>query len=92
MDVSSFLLLIIIYAGLNILVCTAFIHDKLRAKVKMGRSSENFLLILAALGPLGALIAMAGFRHKTRKVKFFFIPVFAILHLVLIVWLWPLFS
>jgi len=92
MDVSSSFLPIIIYAGLNILAFAAFVHDKLRAKVKGGRSSENSLLFLAVLGPLGALIAMAGFRHKTRKVKFSLIPVFAILHLVLIVWVWPLFS
>jgi uncharacterized membrane protein YsdA (DUF1294 family) len=32
---------------------------------------------------------MIGFRHKTRHVKFFLVPVFAILHVVLILLLWP---
>jgi uncharacterized membrane protein YsdA (DUF1294 family) len=89
MDVPSLLIPVIIYAGLNILALAVFTLDKLKAKVKMGRSSENSLLLLAALGPFGALTAMMGFRHKTRHMKFFFVPVFALLHVVLILLLWP---
>jgi uncharacterized membrane protein YsdA (DUF1294 family) len=89
MDVPSLPVFVIIYAGLNILAFAAFTHDKLKAKVKMGRSAENSLLILAALGPFGALAAMIGFRHKTRHLKFFLVPVFVVLHVVLILLLWP---
>lgn len=89
MDFPSLLIPVIIYAGLNILAFAVFTHDKLKAKVKMGRRSENSLLLLAALGPFGALTAMMGFRHKTRHMKFFLVPVFALLHVVLILLLWP---
>jgi uncharacterized membrane protein YsdA (DUF1294 family) len=57
----------------------------------MGRTFENSLLLFAAIGPFGALTAIMGFRHKIRHVKFFLVPVFAVLHMVLIVWLWPWF-
>lgn len=92
MNFPPLIILVIIYAGVNILAFAIFTHDKLKAKVKMGRISENSLLLLAAIGPFGALTAMMGFRHKTRHVKFFLVPVFAVLHMVLIVWLWPWFA
>ena len=85
----SFSALVLLYASLNILAFTAFTFDKLRAKMKGGRISEFTLLLLAALGPFGALAAMVGLRHKTRHVKFFLIPLFAIVHMVLILLLWP---
>ena len=89
MDFPSLLIPVIIYTGLNILAFDVFTYDKFMAKVKMGRCSENSLLLLAVLGPFGALTTMIGFRHKTRHVKFFLVPVFAILHVVLILLLWP---
>jgi uncharacterized membrane protein YsdA (DUF1294 family) len=89
MAFSSLFILVIIYASLNILAFAVFTYDKFRAKVKMWRISENSLLLLAAIGPFGALIAMVGFRHKIHHVKFVLVPVFAILHLLLFVWLWP---
>ena len=89
MAVPSLITWVIMYTGLNILVFAVFIWDKLRAKVKKGRISETSLLLLAALGPAGALTGMVGFRHKTRHAKFFLVPVFFILHVLLVVWLWP---
>jgi len=80
---------VILYAVLNILAFIVFTHDKFRAKMKVGRSPEESLLLIAVLGPLGALIAMAVFRHKTRHMKFILVPVFLILHLLLFFWLWP---
>lgn len=86
----SFLFLpVILYTGLNILAFAVFTHDKIMAKINRGRIAENSLLFLAALGPIGALTAMVGFRHKTYQVKFVLVPVFAIMHLLLVVWLWP---
>ena len=89
MDFPSSLVPVIICIGLNILAFAVFTRDKFRAKMKIERSSENSLLLFAALGPFGALTSMMGFRHKTRHVKFFLVPVFAILHVVLILLLWP---
>ena len=88
MDLSYRLIPVIFYAGLNILAFGLFTFDKLKSKMQLGRISENSLL-LVALGPFGALTAMLGFRHKTRHMKFFLVPVFAILHLLLFIWLWP---
>jgi uncharacterized membrane protein YsdA (DUF1294 family) len=89
MAVPSLLTVVIIYAGLNILAFAIFIGDKVGAKVKMGRISETSLLLLAALGPAGALTAMVGFRHKTRHMKFFLVLFFFIIHVLLVSWLWP---
>ena len=92
MDIPSLPVPVILYTGLNILAFAVFTFDKFRAKVMMGRKSEISLLLIAALGPLGALIAMILFRHKTRHGKFILVPVFLILHLILFVWLWPQFA
>ena len=89
MAVPSLITWVIMYTALNILVFAVFIWDKLGAKVKIGRISETSLLLLAALGPTGALTAMVGFRHKTRHAKFLIVPVFFILHVLLVVWRWP---
>jgi uncharacterized membrane protein YsdA (DUF1294 family) len=89
MDIPSLPLPVIIYAGLNILAFAVFTYDKFRAKVMMGRTSETSLLFVAALGPSGALTAMIVFRHKTRQLKFILVPLFFILHLILVLLLWP---
>jgi uncharacterized membrane protein YsdA (DUF1294 family) len=89
MDILSLPVPVILYAGLNILAFVVFTGDKFRAKVMMGRRSETSLLLVAALGPPGALLAMIVFRHKIHHVKFILVPVFFILHLILFVWLLP---
>jgi len=92
MDIPSPPVPVILYTGLNILAFAFFTFDKFGAKVMMGRKSETSLLLIAALGPPGALIAMILFRHKTRHRKFILVPVFWILHLILFAWLWPQFA
>ena len=89
MDILSVPVPVILYAGLNILAFAVFTYDKFMAKVMAGRRSETSLLLFAALGPSGALLAMILFRHKVRHKKFILVPVFFILHLILILWLWP---
>jgi len=89
MDFPSPLVPVIVYGSLNILALIVFTHDKLKSKVNRGRISEFSLLLIAALGPFGALAAIITFRHKTRHVKFFLVPVFCIMHLFLFIWLWP---
>jgi uncharacterized membrane protein YsdA (DUF1294 family) len=61
-------------------------HDKFKAKNNTWRTSENRLLFFALLGPFGAYAAMQVFRHKTRKLKFYLVPVCAMLHIALIIW------
>ena len=60
-----------------------------RSKLKKNtwRTPENQLLILALIGPFGAFTAMLVFRHKTRKLKFRLVPVFAMLHIVMLIWI-----
>jgi uncharacterized membrane protein YsdA (DUF1294 family) len=85
---SLFFISSVIYACLNLLAFALFSHDKLGAKMGWGRIPENLLLLIAATGPVGALTAMVVFRHKTRHVKFILVPVFFIVHVLLVIWLW----
>jgi len=84
MDVPSTQIPVLLYSGLNILALAAFTADKLGAKTGTIRSPESLLLFLAALGPFGAIIAMVLFRHKTRHLKFLLVPVFLIVHIVIL--------
>jgi uncharacterized membrane protein YsdA (DUF1294 family) len=74
-----------LYAVFNIIAFFLFIHDKQKAKSNAWRTPENLLLVVAATGPFGAYGAMVLFRHKTRKLKFYLVPVFLIVHCVTII-------
>ncbi len=78
--------LALLYLGANLLAACAFAWDKRKATKDTWRTSENTLLVLAFLGPFGAFGAMRMFRHKTRKMKFYLVPVFTCLHGILIIW------
>lgn len=55
----------------NLIVMIVYARDKRKAKKGKWRTPEATLLALAwALGSLGAMIGMFGFRHKTKHVKF----------------------
>ena len=60
--------------------------DKYRAVRDEGRISESSLLVQAALGPFGALLGMMFFRHKVRKPKFFLVPLFILVQIVLLIY------
>ncbi len=90
MEFSSLLIACTIYSGLNLLAFAVFACDKLTAKTGMARCPENLLLLFAGAGPAGALAAMMVFRHKTRHIKFFLVPVFFILHLFLLIRVWQI--
>ena len=60
--------------------------DKSAARKKTWRTPENLLLCIALIGPFGAFAAMQVFRHKTRKLKFYLVPVFALLHIAILIW------
>lgn len=77
-------ILLVIYAIINVLVFLVYGNDKRKAKKDLWRTSERTLLLLALLGPFGAYGAMKVFRHKTIKSNFRLVPVFVIVHLLLI--------
>jgi len=86
-EIDGTLVLIALYLCLNIIATCAFAWDKRKAKKNSWRTSENALLVLAFMGPFGAFGAMRLFRHKTLKIKFYLVPVFAVLHVIAIIWL-----
>jgi uncharacterized membrane protein YsdA (DUF1294 family) len=62
--------------------------DKFKARNDKWRISESSLLIASLFGPIGALLGMHQFRHKTQKPMFkFLVPVFAGIHLLLVLWI-----
>jgi uncharacterized membrane protein YsdA (DUF1294 family) len=77
----------VFYAVLNGIVFFLYAIDKRAAQKNTGRMREDHLLLFALIGPFGAYIAMKVFRHKTRKLKFYLVPVCAVLHICLLVWL-----
>ncbi|HHT75113.1 MAG: DUF1294 domain-containing protein [Methanomassiliicoccaceae archaeon] len=72
------------YVIINVVAFMMYGVDKLRSKGRR-RTRERTLLAAALVGPFGALAAMRLFRHKTRKPKFFLVPIFLALHLVVVV-------
>jgi len=76
-------ILILTVNGINLV---AFGLDKLASKKRGYRIPESKLLLLAFFGPFGALAGMLFFRHKTRKIKFVLVPIFAILQALLLLW------
>jgi uncharacterized membrane protein YsdA (DUF1294 family) len=76
-----------VYTILNGVVFLFFALDKSAARKKTGRTPENLLLCLALIGPFGAYAAMQVLRHKTRKWKFYLVPVFTILHIAVLIWI-----
>jgi uncharacterized membrane protein YsdA (DUF1294 family) len=78
---------LVVYAFLNIIAFLIFANDKRKAKKNAWRTPENLLLVFAALGPFGAFGAMLIFRHKTRKLKFYLVPLFLFIHIVAIMYL-----
>ena len=79
---NSFILAFLI--AVNILTMLVYGIDKYKAKKEKWRISENTLLTLALIAPWGAILGMLLFNHKTRKGKFKIVYLFAVLHIVLI--------
>ena len=72
--------------GINVLAFLLYGFDKWKAKKNKWRIPEKTLFGIAFLGgSLGALIGMQVFHHKTKHWSFkILIPVFLVLHVVLI--------
>ncbi|AYK16064.1 MAG: DUF1294 domain-containing protein [Methanosarcina flavescens] len=83
-----YLLFPISYAVLNAASFTLYGMDKFKAKNAGWRISEQNLLIASLFGPIGALLGMQHFRHKTQKPIFkILVPAFAGVHLLLVLWI-----
>lgn len=58
---------------INLLSFLIYGIDKKAAKCRMNRISERWLFFLGFIGgSIGALLGMEIFRHKTKKIKFYF--------------------
>jgi len=76
-----------LYPAVNAGVFCLYGYDKHAARAGRWRIPESTLLGSALLGPFGAFGAMLLFRHKTRKPKFYLVPVFMLLHIAGILYL-----
>jgi len=78
----ALLTLVALYLIVNLVVMVVYGFDKHRARTGGRRVSEKRLLLIALLGPFGAMAGMKVFRHKTRKALFKLVPVFTALHVL----------
>ena len=72
-----------LYILINLVAFVLFAYDKRQAQNGRWRIPESILILVALFGPFGAYGAMRIFRHKTRKIIFYLVPVFLMLHLIL---------
>ena len=78
-------------AAINVVTFAMYGIDKHRAKIGARRIREAVLWLLAAIGgSVGALLAMAVFRHKTKKHSFQ-VVLAAILFVQILILLWVFF-
>ncbi|MBQ3969779.1 MAG: DUF1294 domain-containing protein [Clostridia bacterium] len=84
-----FIIIIIYLIVINIIAMAMYGFDKHKAKNGKWRTSENTLLLLAALGgSIGAIIGMKAFHHKTKKAAFSIgVPIVLILQILLAIFL-----
>ena len=76
--------ILLILVVVNLFAFVLYGIDKAKAKQGAWRISEATLLFAALLGPVGALLGMELFRHKTKHVKFkVLVPLFLVLHIAL---------
>jgi len=88
MTETMYLLFPIIYALINAASYALYGIDKFKARKDKWRISEQSLLIVSLLGPIGALLGMQQFRHKTQKPIFkLLVPAFAGIHILLVLWI-----
>jgi len=81
---AAFLALAGLYLLVNLVAMMMYAYDKMMARKGDRRISEKTLLIMALVGPFGAMAGMRWFRHKTRKMKFKLVPLFAAVHVLIL--------
>ncbi len=85
-SIAGFTFFLLVLCTVNLAVFVIFARDKNAARKNTRRTSERTLVFLALFGPFGAYGAMKIYRHKTRKIIFYVVPVFLILHLAGIIY------
>ncbi len=79
--------LVIALATVNLVSMAGYGLDKYQAVKDRWRTKESTLLLLAVIGPLGALVGMLTFRHKIRKAKFYItIPLLLTVQVLALAW------
>ena len=84
--IPVFFIFLAVFSVLNGIAFLFFALDKSAARKNTWRTPENLLLCVALIGPFGAFVAMQVLRHKTRKLKFYWIYVFIFLHMAIAIW------
>lgn len=89
MGSQEYILLGAALAIYNLIVFCVYGYDKRCAIKDKWRVPEKVLLGLAFFcGSAGAYLGMTVFRHKTKHTKFtVLVPLFLLVHIVLVVWL-----
>jgi len=85
MITSTLEFFLVLYALVNGCAFVAYAYDKKKAAAAAWRTPENLLLVYALAGPFGACAGMKVFRHKTRKIKFYLVPLFLVIHSAVII-------
>ncbi|MDW5562803.1 MAG: DUF1294 domain-containing protein [Methanomassiliicoccus sp.] len=85
--VSTTAVLLGIYLMMNLASFVVYYLDKRAAIRRLRRIPESTLLLIALIAPFGAVGAMKLFHHKTRKLKFYLVYAFAVLHIAIIAYL-----
>ena len=84
-DISNLHLFLAILTAVNVAVFVIFASDKRAAQKNARRTPDRTLIVSAIFGPFGAYLAMKVLRHKTRKMLFYLVPLFAFLQIFLMV-------
>ena len=72
---------------INVITFIVYAVDKYKAINKKERISGLSLFFLGLIGgPVGALLSMLLFRHKTKKFKFYFLNILYIVIWILLLW------
>lgn len=89
MTKDMIILVVTLVAMYNLIVFCVYGYDKRCAIKDKWRVPEKVLIGLAFLGgSVGAYLGMTVFRHKTKHAKFtVLVPLFLLIHIVLVVWL-----
>ena len=89
MTKDMIILVVALVAVYNLVVFCVYGYDKRCAIKDKWRVPEKVLIGLALFGgSVGAYLGMTIFRHKTKHTKFtVLVPLFLLIHIVLVVWL-----
>jgi len=72
---------------INVITFIVYAVDKYKAINKKRRIGELSLFFLGFIGgPVGALLSMLLFRHKTKKIRFYFLNILYIGIWILLLW------